>query len=42
MIIKTKFEPGQEVWIMQDNKPIKLFVRSININVYSNFNKKIT
>lgn len=42
MIIKTKFEPGQEVWIMQDNKPIKLFVYSINIIASLDFDKKIT
>ena len=41
MIIKTKFEPRQEVWVMQDNKPIKLFVHSININIGLNFNKEI-
>ena len=42
MIIKTKFEPGQEVWEMQDNKPINLFVNSINILAGLNFNKEIT
>ena len=42
MIIKTKFEPGQEVWVMQDNKPINLFVYSINIVAGLDFNKQIT
>ena len=31
MTINTKYNPGQEVWIMKDNKPIKLFVHAIRI-----------
>ena len=41
MIIENKFEPRQEVWVMQNNKPIKLFVDSININIGLDSDKKI-
>lgn len=41
MIIKTKFEPGQEVWVMQDNKPIKLTIKHINIFANLNISKQI-
>lgn len=41
MIIKTKFEPGQEVWVMQDNKPIKLTIKCINISANLNISNQI-
>ncbi len=34
MTIKTKFEPEQEVWAMQNNKPIKLIVDTIHTFIY--------
>ena len=42
MIIETKFNPGQEVWVIKDNKPINLFIDSINIIAGLDFNKQIT
>lgn len=42
MTIKTKFEPGQEVWIMEDNKPIKVSIRYINIIAVIDIFNKIT
>lgn len=41
MKINTKYNPGQEVWIMKDNKPLKLFVHAIRIVVGLNNDKKI-
>ena len=42
MIIEIKYNPGQEVWVMKDNKPLKLFVHTIAINAGINNDKKIT
>lgn len=41
MIINTKYNPGQEVWIMRDNKPLKLFIHAIRIIAGINNDKKI-
>ncbi len=31
MEISTKFQPGDNVWIMHDNKPVEIKIRSMNI-----------
>lgn len=40
MNIKTKFNPGQEVWVMYKNKPLNLFVYSIHIVIALNDDKQ--
>lgn len=32
--IETKFNVGEEVWIMYENRPLKGRVDKININIY--------
>lgn len=41
MTINTKYNPGQEVWIMKNNKALKLFVHAITIVASMNNDKKI-
>lgn len=41
MNIKTKYKPGDKVWVMIKNKPQYLIVNSISIIVSLNFNKEI-
>ncbi len=41
MLIKTKFELGQEVWVMMNNRPIKLFIHIIKITAGLNNDKKV-
>jgi hypothetical protein len=35
MKIETKFDIGQEVWVMSDGKPTKSTIKWITIGVYS-------
>ncbi len=40
MNIKTKCNPGDKIWVMLDNRPIALFIDSINIKCFLDYDKK--
>lgn len=40
MNIKTKYNPGDKVWVMIDNRPIALFVNFIDIKCFLDYDKK--
>ena len=42
MDIKTKYNPGQEVWLMRENKPYKMIITSVQITATLEPNKNIT
>ena len=31
MTLETKYNPGEEVWVIRNNKPVKLIIKSIKI-----------
>ena len=39
MDIKTKYNPGDKVWVMINNKPIALFIDSIDIRCFLDYDK---
>ena len=41
MDIKTKFNPGDKVWVMKENKPQCLIINAIFITISLDFNKGI-